>query len=68
TPPSTGTVMFEFMKNGVQIGTMTFDIAGAVVISFPNTIVFAQGDDLQIVSPLNMSGMRDMFITLSAYR
>ncbi|USN15652.1 hypothetical protein BABAJAGA_00120 [Brevundimonas phage vB_BgoS-BabaJaga] len=69
TPTTNMGVVIEIKKNGVQIGTITFSIGNGVpVVSFPSTVSFVQGDDLQLVSPLNLDGMRDLFITLSAYR
>lgn len=56
-------------KNGVDIGTLTF-AAGAFepVVSFPSAISFAQDDELQLRSPLDLNGLRDIFMTFSAYR
>lgn len=49
TLPTANTV-FLFRKNGVSIGTVTFDSSGAATVSFAATVAFAAGDQFSIIS------------------
>lgn len=47
---------FDILKNGVSIGTMTFEAGSptAVIWTFPDDVSFAVGDMMQITSPASI--------------
>lgn len=48
---STGTAVFSVKKNGVQIGTVTFDGSTAGVFALSSETVFEAGDVMHVVAP-----------------
>ncbi len=69
TKPFTDTVVIDIRKNGASVGTLTFsDASFEPVVAFPTAVTFEENDELILHSPLDLNGMRDLFITFSAYR
>lgn len=69
TKPMSGTVVLELRKNEGVIGTLSFSTSSFdAVVDFPGSVTFEENDELSLTTPLDMNGLRDIFITFSAYR
>lgn len=53
---STGNVAFDFLKNGVSFGTLTFNVTATGVFTVASATSFAIGDVLKITAPVTPDG------------
>jgi hypothetical protein len=66
---STGTATFSITKNGVEVGTLTFDASDAGVFAATGGVSFVPGDILRVVAPATQDAtLSDFSITLAGSR
>lgn len=65
----TSSVVITLQKNGVSIGSLTW-AAGQTeaTATFATAVTFENGDELELVSPLDLWGLRNVFITVAGNR